>query len=66
MAAFMRIERLKQSVSVYFAIINGQRMRVRHPIMSLEFVILLNPSALAMALLSTRDGYLLEVKAAGV
>jgi len=31
MTAFMRNERIKQSFSVYFAIINGRRTRVRHP-----------------------------------
>jgi len=47
-------ERLKKSVFVYFAIINGQRTRDRLSMRSLEFFILLYPGGLAMALRSTR------------
>jgi len=49
----MKSERLKQIVSVYFGIINGQRTRIRLPMMSLEFLISLNISGLVMALRST-------------
>ena len=52
LVAFVKIERLKQIVSVYFVIFNGQRTRVRLPMRSLEVFILLNTSGLAMALRS--------------
>jgi hypothetical protein len=54
MTAFMRSERLKHCVSVYFAIISGQRTQIRLPMRSLECFILLNPSDLAMSLRSNR------------
>jgi len=50
----MRNERLKQSVFMYFAIINVHRTRDRLSMRSLEFFILLYPGGLAMALRSTR------------